>query len=161
MGCSCRGRFQAGAPRRDRSTASLISHARTKSPARMCHIHRSPAGCSASLTSYSGSRSSRRIATWFTALLQQLGNEAAPSRLMTRSDTAAIVPVEVLVERDVRVPVRIALELLDAPEHGAPAVLVRQENTREPPGEIGGHFREREPMARSGRTLHRERVTEV
>src|SRR3954468_709997 len=46
----------------------------------------------------------------FAVLLHELGNQAGPSGLMRSSKTAAVVPVEVLVEQWEVLPVRIGLE---------------------------------------------------
>jgi hypothetical protein len=55
------------------------------------------------------------------ALLQQLGHQARPARLMAGADAGAVVAVEVLVERDEAAPVRVALEdLRSAVDRAAP-----------------------------------------
>src|SRR5438067_6433261 len=64
-------------------------------------------------------------------LLKQLGDERGPSGLMAGADRRARVAVEVLVKRNQIVPVRIALEQVDAAEHRTPAVSVVEEDPRE------------------------------
>ena len=54
----------------------------------------------------------------FAALLQQLGHERRPSGLMAGANARSRVAVEVLVERNQVMPVRIDLKELDASEYG-------------------------------------------
>ena len=46
----------------------------------------------------------------FSALLQQLGDQAGPAGLMAGAEPGAVVAVEVFVEQDQVAPVRIGLE---------------------------------------------------
>src|SRR6058998_3410150 len=51
-------------------------------------------------------------------LLEQLRDESGPAGLVAGADPAPLVPVEVLVEEKVRVPVRVVRELRRAAEDG-------------------------------------------
>jgi hypothetical protein len=57
----------------------------------------------------------------FSALLNQFRHETSPTRLMTRSNTGAVVAMEVFVEGHEVAPVRIVLKLLHAAEDRSPA----------------------------------------
>src|SRR5215469_6626373 len=57
------------------------------------------------------------------ALFNELGNQARPSGLMTRTDTSAIVSMEVLVEIDQVAPVGIVLKDVQAAVYGTLAVV--------------------------------------
>src|SRR5581483_5580762 len=65
------------------------------------------------------------------ALLEELGHQRRPARLVARADPGAVVPVEVLVEEDQVPPVRIALELLGPAVDRPPPVGPSQEQPRE------------------------------
>src|SRR3954469_4115779 len=72
----------------------------------------------------------------------QVGHEPGPAGLVRGAEAHAGVAVEVLVERDLVVPRRVALEQLVAAEHGAAAVPVVEEDAREPRGQLVGDLRE-------------------
>ena len=61
-------------------------------------------------------------------LLNELSDEPRPPRLMTRAEPRARVAVEVLMERDVAIPVGIALKDVDVAEDGTPAVFVLEKD---------------------------------
>src|SRR5688572_10784549 len=65
------------------------------------------------------------------ALLQELGDEARPARLVTGADAGAVVAVEVLVEQDEVAPVGIALEGLEPAVDWPAAGAVAREDPRE------------------------------
>src|SRR5947209_15001560 len=79
------------------------------------------------------------------ALLEELGDEAGPARLVARADAGAVVAVEVLVEQNHVAPVRVALELLRVAVDRPAAVPAAQEDPREAPRELGGHLPEGQP----------------
>src|SRR5213596_3707724 len=81
------------------------------------------------------------------ALLEKLGDEAGPARLVARADAGAGVAVEVLVEEDQVAPVGVALELLRPAVDRAPTVPAPEEDPREPSRELGGHLPEVEHPA--------------
>ena len=70
--------------------------------------------------------------------LDQLRHQPGPAGLMAGAEPRAVVAVEVFVEQDVVAPVGIGLELLRAAVHRPPAVLVAQEDPREPVGDLLG-----------------------
>src|SRR5712691_5409081 len=92
------------------------------------------------------------------ALLQELGDEAGPARLVARADAGAVVAVEVLVEQNHVTPVRVALELLRVAEDRPVTVLAAQEDPREAPRELGGHLPEIQRLGRTGRTRNLQAV---
>src|SRR3954471_2180193 len=75
---------------------------------------------------------------------------SGPAGLVARAQAGSVVAVEVLVERDQVVPVRIALERLAAAEHGPAAVLVLGEGPRQAPRDLGRHFAQVQLAARAG-----------
>src|SRR5438876_7276154 len=95
------------------------------------------------------------------ALLEELGDEAGPARLVARADAGAVVAVEVLVEQNHVAPVRVALELLRVAVDRPAAVLAAPEDPREPSGELGGHPPEGPLCASAGRALDLQAVAVV
>src|SRR4030095_8509999 len=77
---------------------------------------------------------------------------------MARADTSAVVAVEVFVEQDEIAPERIALEYLRAAVDGPPAVLIAQEDAREPPRALRGPPPQVERRRRARRERDLERV---
>src|SRR6185295_7121062 len=67
----------------------------------------------------------------FPALLQELGDEAGPTRLMARADAGAIVAVEVFVEGNQVAPVGIGLKFLGRAKHRPSLIVVLQKNARQ------------------------------
>src|SRR5207249_9209046 len=92
------------------------------------------------------------------ALLEELGDEAGPARLVARADAGAVVAVEVLVEQNDVAPVRVALELLRGAEDRPAAVFAAQEDPREAPRDLGCHLPEGQPRAGAGRALDLQAV---
>src|SRR3954452_10040630 len=84
-----------------------------------------------------------------------------PAGLVARAQAGPVVTVEVLVERDQVVPVRIALEGLAAAEHRPAAVLVLGEGPRQAPCELGRHVGEVQLAARAGRAFDSPTVAVV
>src|SRR5262249_10287261 len=91
-----------------------------------------------------------------TALLQQLGHEARPPRLMARADAGAVVAVEVLVEPDQVAPVRILLERAHPTVHRSPAIRASQEDPGEPTRQLGRDVPEGRARARARGALDLE-----
>ena len=71
------------------------------------------------------------------ALLQQFRHQRRPSRLMVRPDPRAVIAVEILVEQNMILEIRIALKFLAIPRTpaGCP-VRIPQENMRKPPRQL-------------------------
>src|SRR5262245_42850981 len=97
----------------------------------------------------------------FSTLLKQLGDERGPAGLVAGADGRTRVAVEVLVERNQVVPVRIGLEERVAAEHRTPTLSVLEEDPREPLRQLGCHVGERQHPARPGRTFDAVLVAEV
>ncbi len=76
------------------------------------------------------------------ALLEEFGDEPRPARLVAGADAGAVVAMEVLVEEDEVLPVRILLEGLEAPVHWTPAVGAAEEDRRQPARQLGGDIPE-------------------
>src|SRR3954468_6511640 len=70
--------------------------------------------------------------------VQEASYDSRPTGLVARSQAGPVVSVEVLVEEDEVLEVRIVLELPGAPIHRPPAALVAKEDAREPPRELLG-----------------------
>src|ERR671925_1782990 len=89
----------------------------------------------------------------FARLLQQLGDEAGPPRLVAGADAGTAVAVEVFIEKHEVAPMRITGEALDAAVDWATPVRVAQEDPREPARQLGGDLGERHHVARARREL--------
>ena len=68
----------------------------------------------------------------------EVGDQRGPARLVRGTDTTAGVAVEILVERQQVVPVRVGLEEAGVAEDRAAAVLVVEEDRNETAGEVVG-----------------------
>src|ERR1700745_67774 len=66
----------------------------------------------------------------------QFSHQAGPSGLMTGSETCSIVTVEVLVEQDVVLPLRVCLEFLRTTVHRAPAGFIPQKDSGQTVGDL-------------------------
>ena len=95
------------------------------------------------------------------ALLQQLGHQSRPARLMAGAQPGAIVAVEILVEQNVIAEMRIGLKFLRAAKYRPAAMLVAQEKTREPARQLRGDFRQVHLNAGAGGTFHLQFVAEI
>src|SRR5262245_3232952 len=67
------------------------------------------------------------------------GNDPSPTCLMIRTQTSAVVSVEILVKQNVLAPVGIVVDPLSAIDW-APAVLAFEENTAQTPRNLLGHL---------------------
>src|SRR5262249_10307752 len=95
------------------------------------------------------------------ALLKELRHNASPSRLVARAHAGAVVTMEVLVEEDQVLPVRVFLIQSVRPMNRTPAVGSPQENLLRPPREFGGAFPQRHPLPGTGRALYLEFVAQI
>src|SRR5215831_11048663 len=68
----------------------------------------------------------------------EVGDQRCPARLVGGADATAGVAVEILVERQQVVPVRVGLEEVDVAEDRAATVLVVEEDRNETSGEVVG-----------------------
>src|SRR3954468_2589955 len=82
------------------------------------------------------------VSSSFSALLEELRDQACPARLVACADTRSVVAVEILMKQHVIPEVRVALQLLLASEDGTAPALVAQEDGREAAGQLGCDFRE-------------------
>jgi len=76
-------------------------------------------------------------------LVNKVGDEPGPARLVRRAAPAAIVAVEVFVEEDVVLEIGIALELPILSKDRAPAVGVTTKNVYEATRQLVSDFVER------------------
>src|SRR5215813_12642654 len=95
------------------------------------------------------------------ALLKQLRYNSRPSRLMAGPDPRAIVAMEVLVEEDQVLPVRIFVIEAISPMNRPTAILSFQEDPCHSTRKLGGDFPQSHHLPRPGRALDPEVVTEV
>jgi len=91
-------------------------------------------------------------------LFDKRRREARPARLMARSDTGPIVPVEILVEWDAVTPVRIGLKLFLSSEYSPAPVSVTDEDAGQAVRDLPSDLEEVHLPARAGRTLNLERI---
>src|SRR6266704_7004536 len=88
----------------------------------------------------------------------QVDDEAGPAGLVRGAEAAPGVAVEVLVERQQVVPVRVGLEQLLVAEDRPAAVFVVEEDADQPAGQVGRHCGEPDFGTRAGRVLDEEVV---
>src|SRR6185437_16340999 len=70
--------------------------------------------------------------TLFSALLDQLCDEASPSSLVIGADPGAVVAMEILVKEDQILPVGVRLEKFEAAGDRAAAVFAANEDMNKP-----------------------------
>src|SRR6266849_7246785 len=102
------------------------------------------------------SRISAAGALLLTTLLDQLCYQPCPSRLVTRADACAVVPMKTFVKQDQVLPMRIVVENLRATGHWPPAVLAAHENPDQPPRDFARHLPQIRFAAGMRRALHFE-----
>src|SRR5262249_56884084 len=83
------------------------------------------------------------------------GDDPAPSGLMARAETRAVVAVEVLVEQEEVPPVRVVLESPCASVHRSPAVGAAEEDAAQATADVLGHLVERQPPSPAAAPLAR------
>ena len=83
----------------------------------------------------------------------EVGDQRGPAGLVGGADTAAGVAVEVLVEGQQAVPVRVGLEQAGVAEDRAAAVGVVEEDRDETAGEVVGYGGQGDLVSGAGRVL--------
>src|SRR5262249_27863455 len=83
-------------------------------------------------------------------LVDEISDEARPSRLMTGAAAGAVLAVKVLVKQQMVAPVRIALEFLRRAVDPTAAVRRAREESDQPIGNLLRHVARRERMVRPG-----------
>src|SRR5262249_39312128 len=96
-----------------------------------------------------------------TELVEELRDEARPAPLVRSAQTLSRVSVEVLVEEDQILPVRVVSVDVDAVEDGPLSGLIQQEDPRQPLRELSVDLSQREHLSRAGRAFDLEVVAEV
>ena len=92
---------------------------------------------------------------------EQQRDGAGPAGLVAGADAGAVVAVEVFVERDQVVPVRVGLELLYSAVDRPASVLVVGERRRQARGDFGGDLEQVHLLPRAGGALDFELVAVV
>src|SRR6478735_8575165 len=92
------------------------------------------------------------------ASAQQMRHDPRPAGLVRGADPGARVAVEVFVEPEQVVPVRVGLELLVATEHGPAAMLVVEPDGHESAGDVLGDVTQPDLLPGAGRELDPEVV---
>jgi hypothetical protein len=72
--------------------------------------------------------------------LEKVRNQSGPARLVRCSDAAAVLAVEILVEKNVIAKIGVILHLVAVVENWAAAGLVFKKNLRQTTGEFVGNF---------------------
>ena len=96
-----------------------------------------------------------------TVQLDGLRHEPGPARLMARTQSSAVVSMEVFIEEDVIAPMRIALELLRAAVDRALALLIPEKYIGQPIGDLFAHLEEVHHLPRPRGALDLEVVAVV
>src|SRR5262249_54761878 len=93
--------------------------------------------------------------------LDQPGHQSCPAGLVTGPEASAVVSVEVFVETNVVLPMRVVLELLGATVHWPPSRGVASENFDEPLRQFLSDLEQRQQLAGTDRALHPEVISIV
>src|SRR5580704_479022 len=93
--------------------------------------------------------------------LDQLRDYAGPAGLMASSQAGAVIAVEIFVEQNVILPLRIGLELLRTSKHWPLTRPIPQENPLQSIRYFMGNLEQVHQLARAGRTLDLEVVTVI
>ena len=83
-------------------------------------------------------------------LLDQLGHQSCPPRLVAGSDARTVVAVEILVKGNEVAPMRVCLKFFRAAENRPASLLIEEKNAREPLRNIAGYLPKVEHLARIG-----------
>src|SRR5207253_1679916 len=97
----------------------------------------------------------------FAALLQRLGDQSGPARLVTCPDATAVVAMEIFVEQNEIAPVGVVLELVGLPVDRAATGGVAQEDRVQPAREFRCNLAQGHPLARTSRKLDLEGISVV
>src|SRR5262249_20444576 len=76
-------------------------------------------------------------------LLDELGAQSGPAGLVARTDSGAVVAVEVFVKRNQIAPMRVVLKFFSAAEGGSLPIRVQEEDLHEPTRNFSGDLPER------------------
>src|SRR5579864_3004230 len=90
--------------------------------------------------------------------LDQLCHNACPSGLVTRPESSPIVAVEILIEEDVVLPLRIGLEFIGGAVDRSSSGLVAEEDFGQPVSNLSRNLKQIHQITRTGRTLDLEVV---
>jgi hypothetical protein len=93
--------------------------------------------------------------------LDQFCYYTGPARLMARSQSSAVIPMEVLVKQNAILPVRIGLEFIGPSIHWPPARLVTQEDPCQPIGNFPRYLKQIHEIARASWALNLEVITVI
>jgi RNase P protein component len=77
---------------------------------------------------------------------------------MACADAGSVVPMEIFIEQDSVLPVRIVLKIRGASEDRAPAGLIAKKNVDEPSREFRRHAIQRDRIARACRVFNGIRI---
>src|SRR5262249_23408362 len=94
----------------------------------------------------------------FRELVDQVGDEPRPTGLVRCATAAAIVAVEIFMEQDVILEMRIGLKFLVAAENRAPAICPAQKKLEQASAQLVCDLVERAHDAGAGRTFDLEPV---
>jgi hypothetical protein len=103
----------------------------------------------------------RAACTLFPTLLKKLRDDACPASLMARADSASVISVEVLIEKDQLLPIRIVLKLLRSSVNRAPTVLITCKDGAQSSGELLCNLPECQEAPRSRWALDLVVFTEI
>src|SRR6266581_1234225 len=95
----------------------------------------------------------------FPALLQKLGHQRSPSRLMAGTNAGAVVTVEIFVKQYEVTPVGVLLKRLRPAVDGPAPVRIRQEETRQPTRQLCGYLPEGRLVLGAGRQWDQQAIT--
>src|SRR5215470_14254456 len=72
----------------------------------------------------------------FTALFDELGDQAGPAGLVAGADSGAVIPVKVFIKENQIAPVRVGLKYFLSASDRAAAVVIAQKNVSQPAGDF-------------------------
>src|SRR5580692_1630831 len=131
-----------------RPNSGLARNLRKASPTTGSSKKYAPGSCSARLrirrsSDCSSSLLAERkttLATLLSTLFDQLRDQAGPASLVTRTNASAVVAMEILVEEQQVLPMRIALEQFGPTGYGTTTVLAAHKNMNQAARNFSCHF---------------------
>src|SRR2546428_7816945 len=95
------------------------------------------------------------------ALLQELGHQCSPSRLVRGAQPGASLAVKIFKKAHQISPVRIALKFFDRAAHRAASVFVAQKDAAQRPRKLRRNLPERQLAPRAGREFYLQFIAKI
>ena len=93
------------------------------------------------------------------ALLEELGHQCRPARLMAGTKASAVVAVKIFIKQHEVTPVWVLLKLRCPPVHGPASVRTTEKETGQPPRQLFCHLPESRLTLGAGRQGNQQAIT--